>query len=58
MAQHLASEVLGMANQAGVSLKAYEVAAKHMDEVWNQVGDKGDLAGIYGVVRRESGLEF
>lgn len=58
MAQHLASEILDMAHKSGTSLRAYEAAVKHMDVVHSQTGPNGDIAGIYGAVRLESGLGY
>jgi hypothetical protein len=35
-----------------------EVAKKHLEAVKEHEGQKGDIAGIYGAVRKESGLPF
>jgi len=47
-----------LASNAGVEMKALEVAKSHLQDVQKERGDKGDLAGIYGVVRMESGLPY
>jgi len=39
-------------------MKAVEVARQHLSDVKDYRGEKGDLAGIYGAVRQESGLPF
>ena len=39
-------------------MDAVEVANRHLEDVKDHAGDKGDLAGIYGAVRKESGLQF
>lgn len=58
MARHLAAQVLSLASDSGTKLKAYEVAEKHMEMVELHVGRKGDISGIYGAVRQESGLPY
>ena len=47
-----------MARKSGTSLRAYEAAYKHMDLVYRHTGYNGDIAGIYGAVRMESGLAY
>ena len=39
-------------------MKAVEVVDGHLEDVQKLMGKKGDAAGIYGAVRRESGLAF
>ncbi len=39
-------------------MPAVEVADAHLAAVKEHMGDKGDIAGIYGAVRKESGLKF
>ena len=39
-------------------MKGAEVANAHLEDVQKQKGSKGDIAGIYGVVRTESGLVY
>jgi len=39
-------------------MKAAEVAQQHLKEVKDYAGERGDLAGIYGAVRKESGLAY
>ena len=58
MARHLAGQVLDMADKAGARIKSYEVASKHMEMVEEHLGPKGDISGIYGAVRQESGLPY
>ncbi|KAK3704776.1 hypothetical protein LTR37_013607 [Vermiconidia calcicola] len=47
-----------LADSAGVRLKGLEVAGQHLQDVVDYAGDKGDIAGVYGAVRKEAGLEF
>lgn len=49
---------MALAEATGTELKAFKVASKHIDMVQKYAGTKGDIAGIYGIVRSESGLEF
>ena len=58
MAIDLATQVLGIAKQTGTRIRSYEVAKDHMEIVKAHKGDIGDIAGIYGAVRQESGLPY
>jgi 3-hydroxyisobutyrate dehydrogenase-like beta-hydroxyacid dehydrogenase len=49
---------LNLASATGAKMKLAEVGAAHLDAVKKEKGEKGDLAGIYGAVRMESGLKF
>lgn len=51
-----ARHALDLASTSGAKMKAVEVARDHLQDVKSQRGPKGDLAGIYGAVRKESGL--
>lgn len=61
-AAHLARKDAGharsLAESCGVKMKGLEVADQHLKMVIDHAGDKGDLAGIAGAVRQESGLKF
>ena len=39
-------------------MRGLEVADGHLADVQKHMGSKGDVAGIYGAVREESGLKF
>jgi len=43
---------------AGAKMRSVEVAKSHLEDVKTHRGEKGDLAGIYGAVRVESGLPY
>ncbi|KAA6415098.1 MAG: 6-phosphogluconate dehydrogenase [Lasallia pustulata] len=58
LARKDARHALEMAEEAGVRMKALEVADGHLEGVQRKMGARGDVAGIYGAVREESGLEF
>ena len=47
-----------LADRSGVQIKGLDAAGKHLDDVIDHAGDKGDIAGVYGAVRKESGLKF
>ncbi|KAI9821237.1 MAG: hypothetical protein M1827_003972 [Pycnora praestabilis] len=49
---------LHLAKESGTRMKAVEVADGHLADVQKEMGSKGDIAGIYGAVRQESGLKF
>lgn len=57
-ARELSSHVLSLAKSTGTSLKAYEVAARHLETVESNAGPSADILGIYGAVRLESGLGY
>lgn len=57
-AQALTSQVLDLAKASNVSLPSYEVAVNHLAVAEKHAGPNGDITGIYGAVRVESGLEF
>ena len=54
----LASHVIELAKESGTSLKAYHVTNEHLTVAEQHVGGKGDIIGIYGAVRLESGLQY
>ena len=58
LARKDAGHALRLAEKAGVRMKDVEVADGHLEAVQRYMGSKGDIAGIYGAVRQESGLEF
>lgn len=47
-----------IAADAGVRLQIVDIADAHLAQVQEHAGSSGDLAGIYGAVRKESGLKF
>ncbi|KAH8749399.1 NAD binding domain of 6-phosphogluconate dehydrogenase-domain-containing protein [Hyaloscypha finlandica] len=50
--------VTKLTQQSSTELGAFKVASMHMEMVEKYAGAKGDIAGIYGAVRMESGLKF
>lgn len=53
-----ATHALSLASSSGARMPAVEVARQHLLSVKEHSGKKGDIAGIYGAVRKESGLKF
>jgi hypothetical protein len=49
---------MGLAEKGGAKLPGMEIAKKHLEAVKEHQGKAGDIAGIYGAVRKESGLPF
>ena len=49
---------LTLAKDAGVKMRAVELCDQHLADVEKEKGDKGDVAGIYGAIRMESGLPY
>ena len=53
-----ARHALNLAEKSGTRLRGIELARSHLESVKREKGEKGDIAGIYGVVRQESGLNY
>jgi 3-hydroxyisobutyrate dehydrogenase-like beta-hydroxyacid dehydrogenase len=53
-----ASHAMTLANKSGAKMPGMELAKKHLEAVKEHHGRTGDLAGIYGAIRKESGLPF
>lgn len=49
-----------LAKACEIKVKGLDVVGQHVQDVIDHYGDesKGDIAGVYGVVRLEAGLEF
>ena len=58
LARKDAGHALDLAKSSGAKMKALEVADSRLAGVKEHMGTKGDIAGIYGAVRKESGLKF
>ena len=58
LARKDAGHALSLAEGVGVRMRDVEVADEHLAAVQKHMGSKGDIAGIYGAVRQENGLEF
>jgi len=49
---------MALAKASGTQLKDVEVAFAHLSQVKDHMGTRGDIASIYGAVRKEGGLKF
>lgn len=58
LARKDAKHALALAESNGTKMKDVEVADEHLAAVQKHMGSKGDIAGIYGAVRQEAGLDF
>lgn len=58
LARKDARHAKALAEKSGVRMRALEVCDDHLKMVVDHSGNKGDIAGIYGTVREESGLKF
>jgi len=58
LARKDARHAMALAKSVGTRLKAVEVADAHLAQVKEHMGVKGDIASIYGAVRKEGGLNF
>lgn len=58
LARKDAQHALSLAKDAGVRMKAVELADGHLADVQKAKGSRGDIAGIYGAVRQEAGLTY
>jgi 3-hydroxyisobutyrate dehydrogenase-like beta-hydroxyacid dehydrogenase len=58
LARKDARHAMELAKSSGTELRAVAVADKHLAEVKEHMGERGDISSIYGAVRKESGLDF
>ncbi|KAL8684184.1 MAG: hypothetical protein Q9224_006539 [Gallowayella concinna] len=58
LARKDAKHALDLAKANETRMKAVGVADGHLEDVQKHMGKRGDIAGIYGAVRQESGLKF
>ena len=58
LARKDAGHAMSLASASGTRLKNLEVADAHLAQVKEHAGEMGDIAGIYGAVRKEAGLPY
>lgn len=58
LARKDAGHARSLAASAGAKMNNLEVADAHLVQVIDHMGEKGDIASIYGAVRKENGLKF
>lgn len=49
---------LSLAKASDARLRSIEVAEGYLNDVKAHSGEKGDVAGVYGAIRKDSGLQF
>ncbi|KAH8887223.1 NAD(P)-binding protein [Thozetella sp. PMI_491] len=52
------AHILALSKASGAEMPNIGIVAGHIDEVKRLAGEKGDLAGIYGILRVRAGLDF
>lgn len=50
--------VTNVAKQSGMQMKSLEVVDEYLRGVKEHSGEKGDIAGMYGAIRKASGLKY
>ena len=58
LARKDARHAMKLAEQSGCRMRQVEVANEYLKVVKEEKGEKGDIAGIYGAVRKQGGLPF
>src|SRR5271156_89932 len=58
LARKDARHAQALAQKAGVTMKNVQLADEYLKVVQEEMGSKGDIAGIYGAKRMEAGLSF
>ncbi|KAJ5112872.1 NAD(P)-binding protein [Penicillium angulare] len=58
LARKDARHAMNLAQTSGTTMKGVELVDGYMEKVKNYMGDRGDVASIYGAVRQDAGLKF
>jgi 3-hydroxyisobutyrate dehydrogenase-like beta-hydroxyacid dehydrogenase len=58
LARKDARHAMSLAKESGCRMRQVEVADEYLKVVKEEKGEKGDIAGIYGAVRKQGGLPF
>ena len=53
-----AAHAIKLADAVGVDLRIVKTLDAHLASVQEEVGGKGDISAVYGVMRKESGLPY
>ncbi|KAH8691436.1 6-phosphogluconate dehydrogenase family protein [Talaromyces proteolyticus] len=53
-----ARHIMNIAKDSGMRMRSVEVADKYLVDVKEHMGERGDIAGMYGAIRKESGLNY
>jgi 3-hydroxyisobutyrate dehydrogenase-like beta-hydroxyacid dehydrogenase len=58
LAKKDARHIMNLGKSVGVQMKGIELADEYFDVVKEEAGEKGDMAGMYGAVRKGAGLDY
>ena len=58
LARKDARHMLALAKESGVEMAPVKTIDKHFEAVKGHMGQRGDIAGVYGATRLEAGLPF
>jgi 3-hydroxyisobutyrate dehydrogenase-like beta-hydroxyacid dehydrogenase len=58
LARKDARHAMSIAERSGTRMRGLEIADGYLTAVKEHAGERGDVAGMYGAVRQESGLKF
>lgn len=58
LARKDARHIMSLARDNGLRMRSLEVVDSYLKDVKEHMGERGDVAGMYGAVRKESGLKF
>jgi hypothetical protein len=58
LARKDARHMLALSKEHGVEMGPVKTIDKHFEGVKEHMGERGDIAGIYGAIRKEAGLPF
>lgn len=50
--------MLALGKEHGVDMAPVKIIDKHFESVKSHMGQRGDIAGVYGATRAEAGLPF
>lgn len=50
--------MLALSKEHGVEMGPVRTIDKHFESVKEHMGQRGDIAGVYGAIRAEAGLPF
>lgn len=58
LARKDARHIMSLAKDNGLRMRSLEVVDGYLKDVKEHMGERGDVAGMYGAVRKEGGLKF
>jgi 3-hydroxyisobutyrate dehydrogenase-like beta-hydroxyacid dehydrogenase len=58
LARKDARHIMSLAKDNGLRMRSLEIVDEYLKDVKDHMGERGDVAGMYGAVRKEGGLKF